>query len=79
MKKILMLLFSTMLFITMLFIKCRQIKEGSWIVKDKIYQYDRNLMVSDYDMLRDFDSRYGQEYEVVAFSSQTDTIVCRKK
>lgn len=79
MKKILMLLFSTMLFITMLFINCRQTKEGSWIVKDKVYQYDRNFMVTDCDMLRDFDARYGQDYEVVAFSGQTDTIVCRKK
>lgn len=67
------------LIIVVLFIGCERIKEGTWIVKDKVYQYDRNLMVTDYDMLRDFDDRYGQEYEVVAFSGQTDTIVCRKK
>ena len=46
------------LFTALLFVGCEQIKEGTWAVKDKVYQYDRNLMVTDYDMLRDFDTRY---------------------
>lgn len=52
--------------------------EGSWIVGDKVYQYS-NFFIADTTMMKDFHDKYGNEYEVVAFSSETNTIVCRKK
>ena len=52
--------------------------EGSWIVEDKVYQYS-NFFIADATMMKDFHDKYGDKYEVIAFNSETDTIVCRKK
>ena len=78
MKKILIGL-SLTLILNLLLVGCGvSSPEGKWIVDGKVYQYT-NFFIDDATMLKDFHEKHGQEYEVDAFSSQTDTIVCRKK
>ena len=52
--------------------------EGKWIVEDKVYQYS-NFHITDATMMKDFHEKHGDEYEVVAYATDSDTIVCRKK
>lgn len=78
MKKILIGL-SLSLILSLLLVGCGvSSPEGKWIVDGKVYQYT-NFFIDDATMLKDFHEKYGDEYEVVAYATDSDTIVCRKK
>ena len=65
--------------LSLLLVGCRaSLPKGEWIVEDKVYQYS-NFFIADVTMMKDFHHNYGDKYEVIAFNSETNTIVCRKK